>query len=244
MTFDDTISSLKEQFEQVTYDRPVEEIYVAARTRRRRRQLSLTAATALAVVMLVVVWAPFGAEQSAIAGWTPQPEAADAATLADAGPSCLLMLNSQPARPGMDAPDHFDTLGWSDMRGNGLLLIYPSDTALGVCTFIDRGNGFGGDGGAGVIAEVEPTTGGNLSVHGIGVYNAEGTGVTYVLGRLTPDVDRISVTAPGWTADASHYDGNWLAWWPAVTDAAEIRVAAYGEDGALLESWSWVPSNT
>jgi len=65
-----------------------------------------------------------------------------------------------------------------------------------------------------------------------------------VLGRLSADVDRVSVTAPGWTADASHYDGNWLAWWPAVTDAGDVRVAAYGEDGTLLESWSWAPSNT
>jgi hypothetical protein len=244
MTFDDTISKLKEQFEQVSYDRPVEDVYIATRTRRRVRQLSLTTAATLAVAMLVVVWAPFGGEGSAIAGWTPQPEIADAATLADAGPSCLSMLNSHPARPGTDTPEHFDTLGWSDMRGKGLLLVYPSETALGVCTFIDRGYGFGGDGSADIVYDIDPYTEA-VGVHGISVYDdTEGAGVTYVLGRLAPEVDRITVTAPGWTADASHYDGNWLAWWPSVTDPTDIRVAAYDSSGAVIGSWSYSPPDS
>lgn len=230
MTFDDTITRFKEQFERATYDRPIEHVYAAVHRRQRRRRLSLRAvATTAAVVLLIVVWAPFATKQAAIAGWTPQSQATDPATLNAADPVCRSLLS--PNLTGIEAP------GWSDLRGNGLLIAYPTDTAVGVCMQIDHGHGFVAEGAAGVIVDLEPLTG-VLRVDSVAGFDHGGAGVTAVVGQASPDVTRIVVTAPGWTADASQHNGYWLAWWPAATDATNISVAAFDTNGDLLGTWS------
>lgn len=238
MSYEDTMAAVKEGFESATFDRPIEDIVGTANTRRRRRTTVVGGAAALAIALFVVAVAPFGTPNSAFAGWTPEPYAAGPAVLADAGPSCTTMLNAQAAlHPEVGRSDVFDTLGWSDLRGNGLVLVYPSGKLLGICTFVDIGNGFGGDGDAFILTEsdLEADLGGPLQVNGVGSLVVEGSGATLVIGQVDPSITGITVSAPGWNVEASTYKGSWLAWWPANSD--DILVKGFNNDGELLDEW-------
>jgi hypothetical protein len=233
MTFDDTITQVKERFDSLGYDRSVESVHVEHRRRRRQRQLSSLAAAA-AVVGVPVVLAPF-AKQSAIAGWTSEPHAADPATVAASNAACRPMLSA--FLPDVGTP------GWSDLRGNALVVAYPTDSAVGVCMQVDKGRGFAAAGAAAVPIDLEPLTG-VLSVASVAGLESGGSGVTVVVGRASSEVTRIVVTAPDWTADASRYESYWLAWWPAAPNASDVSVAAYNSAGDLVGTWSPPPTPT
>jgi hypothetical protein len=136
----------------------------------------------------------------------------------------------------MDLPYPYPgELGWTDQRGNGIILVYRTPGAVGLCLAV-VGDGIEG-GGAGSPVELEPLTG-TLRVDGIVGHDQADAGVTAVVGQAAPEVARVVVTAPGWTAEASQHDGYWLAWWPAATDASDITVAAYNHSGTLLDTWT------
>jgi len=232
MTFDDMRTELLDRFEATTYDRPIEDVYTGLHRRRRRfRSLIATAAAIVVVGTALVIWQPLGQQSSAIAGWTPEPHPGDPAIVAQAVTECR-QLSSLPGHEA-NLPD----LGWTDQRGNGLILAYPTPTEIWLCQLVIDDGIKGGGGGSPI--EFGPLTGA-LRVDGMVGYDMHqgGTGVTTVVGQASPEVTRIEVTAPGWVAQASQYDSYWLAWWPAATDASQITVTAYDDTGTLLGTWT------
>lgn len=226
---DEAVVALRERFGEATYDRPVEHVYEASRRRRQRRRGGLLALAGIVAVTAFVLWSPFGSEPTALAGWTPEPHEASPAVVNAADPLCRSVL--------ADEVPEIGELGWTDLRGQGLLIAYPTPTAVAVCMQVDHGNGFGAGGTFGVTVDLEPLTGA-LRVDSVATIESDNTGVTVVIGQSSTDVARVEVTAPGWSAIASQHGGFWLAWWPVPTDAAEVSVTAYDGTGSVLGSWT------
>lgn len=233
MTFDDTATQLKARFDSLSYDRPVESVQADDRRRRRQHRFGFAAATTTMAAAALVVWAPFASTQSAIAGWTPEPHAADPGTVAAADAMCRPMLST--FLPDVSTP------GWSDLRGNGLVVAYPTESVVGVCMQVDTGRGFTAEGAAAVPVDLEPLDG-VLGVGSVAGLDSGGAGVTVVVGQAAPEVAHIVVTAPGWTSDASVYESYWLAWWPTAPGDRNLTVAAYNDAGDLVATWS--PAST
>ncbi len=225
---DETVTALKERFAEATYDRPVEHAYETSQGRRQRRRGGLLVLAGSVAVAAFVLWSPFGSEPAALAGWTPEPHEASPAVVDAADPLCRSFFADE--IPGIGEP------GWTDLRGQGLLIAYPTSTAIGVCMQVDHGNGFGAGGTFGVAVDLEPLAGA-LRVDSVAMIESDKTGVTAVIGQSSADVARVEVTAPEWSATASLHEGFWLAWWPAPTDVAEVSVTAYDAAGSVLGSW-------
>jgi hypothetical protein len=174
------------------------------------------------VIGLLIVASSGG---SAIAGWTPEPQPADAATVAFADEKCRYMVSN--VYPGLGPVE------WTDARGNGLVLVYAlTPETLLICQYVtdsDGGRILGG--GAGNVDLSRPLTGA-VQIDGI---QWGDDGITVVIGRAAPEVDHVLVTAPGWIATASQHDGYWLAWWPAAIEhASDVSVAAFDRQGQQI----------
>ncbi len=230
--------------------------------------LAAASAAALTVVGLTL---PSPTDRAAFGGWSAEPRAVDAATLATNGADCA-RLGNEPTVVGHTVVEHespTDSGGplqpvLSEERGPNAFTVVASDEWVKFCLVGPAlqfssaharhgGGGFesGGPqpGGWSSMSSNEgypdPPAGG-LTLAERGTYRSGADGSwSAVLGRAAPDVRSVQVRlVDGSTVEATVTDGFFVAWWPGAVEPREVTGARDG-GGTARESfdgeWSWSP---
>lgn len=203
---------------------------------RRRRGRFLAGAAAAVVVVGVVVLAPWGTPDPALASWTPEPEEVPASHLDDVGAQC--------ARGDGGSDTWRQDAVIAEERGRVTFVVARTPTELRHCLLVD--GDFHSTGGAslrGRSADVPPADVRTALAAGGGRGDSAYTAISGQVGENVVGVEvhprgqvaepgALSSGAPPGSVTASIENGYYGAWWPGVAEdiVLTIRLA----DGTVL----------
>jgi hypothetical protein len=228
--FDDVIDQVRSGLSAVTYQRPSP----AVRARARRLRSLAGAATVAAAVTALVVLEPWGMSSAA---WADHPAELTAEQEARITRVCTDLGH----RPGEASPP-LPSTAVIDWRGSKVIAFFADDDRMVECVLdAVRGDDFEDPRGGAVSGDHAPSDlrvvhdDPRISYVLSGVESSVRVGDRFMMlvGRVSPEVDRVAVDIPGRGEAAASMNSGWISiWWPGTHEGTTL--VAYDAQGQML----------